>query len=107
MKHTKGNWRASYFGVGGKVHVLNDEGKGFGKHICKCSDCEESEANARLIAEAGTVANETGKTPRQLANEHAQMLEALQRVSEVFKASDQEQFAALLLTDNAIKKATE
>jgi hypothetical protein len=36
----------------------------------------EDEANARLIAEAGTVATETGLTPRQLAEQRAELLEA-------------------------------
>lgn len=38
-------------------------------------DVAEAEANARLIAEAGTVAHETGLTPRQLA-ERCKELEA-------------------------------
>ncbi|BEV44811.1 hypothetical protein [Afipia carboxidovorans] len=37
-----------------------------------------AEANARLIAEAGTVAHETGLTPRQLAEQRDELLEALQ-----------------------------
>lgn len=39
-----------------------------------------AEANAALIAEAGTVANETGLTPRQLADQRAELLEALKEV---------------------------
>ena len=39
-----------------------------------------AEANARLIAEAGTVLHETGLTPRQLAEQRAELLEALQRL---------------------------
>lgn len=38
---------------------------------------ETEKANAQLIAEAGTVANETGKTPRQLADSNKELLEAL------------------------------
>ena len=34
-------------------------------------------ANAQLIAEAGTVLHETGLTPRQLAEQRAELLEAL------------------------------
>lgn len=34
---------------------------------------EEAQANARLIAEAGTVATETGLTPRQIAERHADL----------------------------------
>ena len=37
----------------------------------------EMAANARLIAEAGTVLHETGLTPRQLAEQRAALLEAL------------------------------
>lgn len=37
----------------------------------------EMEANARLIAEAGTVATETGLTPRQLAEVNRELVELL------------------------------
>ena len=39
---------------------------------------DELFANARLIAEAGTVAAETGKTPRQLADERAELLQLVE-----------------------------
>ncbi len=39
----------------------------------------ESEANAQLIAEAGTVANETGFTPRQLADQNKELREVLEK----------------------------
>ncbi len=39
------------------------------------------EANARLIAESGTVHHETGLTPRQLAEQRAELLEALEKAS--------------------------
>ena len=38
---------------------------------------QEMEANSELIAEAGTVTNETGYTPRQLAEQKAELLEEL------------------------------
>lgn len=41
---------------------------------------EECKANAQLIAEAGTVANECGKTPRELLEERNELLEALEEV---------------------------
>ena len=49
-----------------------------GKRVAKSSGIgiEEAEDNARLIAEAGTVANETGFTPRQLADQKADLLKA-------------------------------
>ena len=37
----------------------------------------EARANAELIAEAGTVANETGLTPRELLNQRNELLEVL------------------------------
>lgn len=41
----------------------------------------EQRANAQLIAEAGTVLHETGLTPRQLAQQRAELLEALREIS--------------------------
>ena len=38
---------------------------------------DTAEANACLIAEAGTVAHKTGFTPRQLAEQRAELVEAL------------------------------
>ena len=51
----------------------------------------EMAANARLIAEAGTVLHETGLTPRQLAEQRAELLEAVRRVaSEMMDYVDQD-----------------
>lgn len=44
----------------------------------------EAEANARLIAEAGTVHHETGLTPRQLVERVKELEEALSGVVERF-----------------------
>lgn len=60
-------------------------------HMYKISRCpyfnefdkEEARANAELIAEAGNVYIETGKTPRQLADINAELLEALQEAEMV------------------------
>ena len=41
---------------------------------------EHDEANATLIAEAGTVANETGLTPRQLAERVVELEGLLRRI---------------------------
>lgn len=40
----------------------------------------QPEANANLIAEAFNVANETGLSPRQLAGQRAELLEALNNI---------------------------
>ena len=58
-----------------------------GRSICKvwigdaCFDLNgEQRANARLIAEAGTVYHETRKTPREMQEQIEQMREALQEL---------------------------
>lgn len=48
---------------------------------------DEREALARLIAEAGTVLHETGLTPRQLAEQRAELLEALKRLYGCYSTS--------------------
>lgn len=42
-----------------------------------------TEADANLIAEAGTVANETGLTPRELLKQRDELLEALEGMLEL------------------------
>lgn len=67
------------------------------------------DADARLIAEAGTVASETGLTPRQLADQRTYLLDALRGCALVMKydlnglAVIQPELRAALA---AIKKAT-
>lgn len=46
---------------------------------------EEGEANAHLIAEAGTIAHETGLTPRQLAERCRELLTTLKVLLAVVK----------------------
>lgn len=51
--------------------------------ICDCSysgDVETDEANASLIAEAGTVFHETGLTPQQLRKQWDELLAALKAI---------------------------
>ena len=55
---------------------------GTSKNPPSCKDQLEAEANAALIAEAGTVANETGLTPRQLAKQNNVMLVVLRGLAE-------------------------
>lgn len=56
--------------------------------VCKDNDADESAflANAVLIAEAGTVLHETGRTPRQLVDERAELLAALRELLAVAPA---------------------
>lgn len=50
-------------------------------------DGVREEGNATLIAEAGNVHHETGLTPRQLAEQRAELLEALEGLMAIFKDS--------------------
>lgn len=73
--HTKGVFHASDWGyviqAGTAVRVAASLREGI-----------EGNANADLIAEAFNVATETGLTPRQLAEQRAELLEALQAMIE-------------------------
>jgi hypothetical protein len=54
--------------------------------ICDCSysgDVETDEANASLIAEAGTVFHETGLTPQQLREQRDELLAALKCIHDL------------------------
>ena len=86
MKHTKGNWKASELHVWSELPYQDKNGNDLGEpnqsiaadiaNVVNFGDgCHK--ANAKLIAEAGTVTNETGFTPRQLADQKAKLLEAL------------------------------
>lgn len=61
-------------------------------------------ANARLIAEAGTVATETGLTPRQLAEQRKELLEAAKDAVEAIADGDAQ--SAINALSAAIAKAT-
>lgn len=119
-KHTKGEWfvynekeilhGTESLGIDCKTENGQKTIVVFTDDVDLLNDPEEELANAKLIAEAGTVANETGKTPRQLADLNKELLEALimaQRLllsiqGELFKEWPEFQFI-----QSAIKKATE
>lgn len=70
-QHTKVKWILSpTSGTYYTVHVK-------GKTIAKIPVENGTHHNAELIAEAGTVANEIGFSPRQLADQKSELLEAL------------------------------
>ena len=105
MKHTERKWTA--------IQMMDNDGSPSnlwavtnGDYVISQSgeDIEDNEANAKLIAEAGTVANETGKTPRQLADENRELLKALKSIvsEHGFNTSSSVKRKAL----EAIKKAT-
>ena len=74
MRHTKGKWGVmqgiNRFLISSNINENNS--------VCAThGNTKRDKANAKLISEAGTVANETGKTPRKLADENKELLEAL------------------------------
>lgn len=80
LKITKGKWRVSTFS---KYNIETEDGRSVassgtystntdnGEHII------ENEANAQLIAEAGTVTNQCGLTPKELLEQRDKLREAL------------------------------
>ena len=109
MKHTKGKWRPIDLGVndyGVSVWSVRTSTEGVAGEISSRDDFE-AEANARLIAEAGTVANETGKTPRQLADERDELLKALKDLVDIVDRWKLGHHATPKRAKEAIKKATE
>ena len=85
---TPGPWFARRHGVivGGAAHQYTN-GEAMDQLAMACvlahstadDPVAERDANTRLIAEAGTVLHETGLTPRQLAEQRAELLEALKK----------------------------
>ena len=72
-KHTPGPWV-----VGEDGYLRGGNGDVFGRLYLG----EHYDANARLITGAGTVATETGLTPRQLADQRTELLEALRELTD-------------------------
>lgn len=88
-KHTAGPWKAMAAGIDAitvSTTLRNGRRVPFRVACCKDGDIEQVQANARLIAEAGTVAHETGLTPRQLAEQRDDLLEALRNITECAEA---------------------
>lgn len=73
MTHTKGPWRVSHEASGTVIRGAH------GGLVVSLESGSQAmrDADAPLIAEAGTVATETGLTPRQLADQRADLLAAL------------------------------
>lgn len=89
MKQTQGKWNVLP-ATTDHWYIESDINMG-GILICDLltdNTTEEAEANAELIAEAGTVANETGFTPRQLADQNKKFGEALKELSNPESAND-------------------
>ncbi len=80
-KHiTKGEWIAEFGNVlTAKRLIANCIGNG-------SSIVNEDRANAELIAEAGTVTNECGLSPRQLKEQRDEVLEALKLLFQIYQS---------------------
>ena len=80
-KQTPGTWEVQERKTEGEfvttTHIVSKDGS----HIAIVGPCN-IKANAFLIAEAGTIANETGKSLRQLADEHKELCGSLQALME-------------------------
>lgn len=86
---TKGVWKLSE-GVFSSLDLIITTGdrENFGKApICEIdvyfngAHGNEQQANANLIAEAGTVANECGLTPRQLLEQRNELVDVLDKLA--------------------------
>lgn len=78
-KHTKGEWRVSIIAEGDNPRRVSYS---LQETIDTLRPNETHDANAKLIADAFNVTNETGMTPRELQENHAELLGALLRVNQ-------------------------
>jgi hypothetical protein len=77
--------------------ITLDDGKVIAFVVCEESGPDadaEFDANAQLIAEAGTVLHETGYTPRELAEQRAELLAALKKIDFDWDGEPEDMFAA-------------
>lgn len=80
---TPGEWYADEPSENGSIAIRN---KPDTYMICRVNPTDDAELedhhNARIIAEAGTVANQTGLSPRQLLAQRDELVEALKSISD-------------------------
>lgn len=76
MNNTQGEWEELRYIQDKKFVIWNNQNFNIAWLPYLEETESEQEANAQLIAEAGTVANETGFTPRQLAEQNQNLKEA-------------------------------
>jgi len=94
MKHTQGNWLISTHADNEDIVIRNDKGIIANLSVDQWDDLsqDEIEANAMIIVEAANIAHKTGKTPRQLADENKQLLEALQYIKDETRKAELSSF---------------
>ena len=94
MKHTSG--KASFDNNIGCKDVYAGNNKIAICFTTGINNESQDKANAELICEAFNVANETGKTPRQLADENKELLEAVLSTQKFFDDMPKGQFGNLV-----------
>lgn len=109
MKHTTGKWNVES-GLGDEIYYITSERGDILATVRNDVTTHEPEANAKLIAEAGTVANETGFTPRQLADQNKELREALESLKQFTEGiclalgeTGWENSESLLMAEKALK----
>jgi hypothetical protein len=93
---TPGEW-----GYCGKNYVESVSGD----HVADTTWSNECQANAELIAEAGTVTNETGRTPAELRDLCRELRIALQRLHWKCSSAERPDHAERLASETAIAKS--
>lgn len=108
MEITEGEWKAK------GSHVNTDR-----KHVCECSQTftisfKESEANAKLIADAGNTAQKCGLLPSELLAQRDELLSVLTKLKDRVKnvgtgypPVDYELKNWIEIVNDIIKKSTE
>lgn len=78
----------------GQLWICPEDATNLVCEICQAEDesgniitTDEDRENAQLIAEAFNVANATGKSPQELADENKELSSLLQRASELIKSN--------------------
>lgn len=101
MKNTKG--KVEFIGdeMGFSLYAVGDDNSN-GQDIAQFRG-NDADENVRLCSEAFNVANETGKTPRQLAKEIETLTDLLRSIGRYHGALEH----LPISTTKAIKKATE
>jgi len=74
-------------------------------HVANTIWSDHCEANAWLIAEAGTVTNECGKTPRELLDLCRELRAALEKLHRKCRTSQRPDHAEWVASTNALAKA--
>jgi len=108
MKHTQGVFKKELRSEDGSLFTIHNGNKNIGiiGLSGKNLNPEESTANAELICDAFNTTNKTGYTPSQLAEQKAEMLEALNYCKSVFEAQLDQDEPYYRAVCKAIKNAT-